>query len=211
MSDATPEPGNRNEATTGDLASGVAGVIEAALGVGVSLARVVAEATAMGKSVPPLPNGTPALQAIVRYGVTALGHVTQAVLSGAQAVRKAAPVAAAASPAARPAGPHVQAGAVLRVPLSVENPGERPMLGLSPRVRRIRRPGGQDASSLLPADAVTFFPPRLDVAPHDFEKLVVQVAVPAEIPEGFYELILALGDDEPDLPMTFLVQPAPTA
>lgn len=209
MSEANTKSGSTNNAAAPDLAASLAGVLDAALGVGVSLARVVAETTALGKPMAPLPSGTPAIQAIVRYGVTAMGNVAQAVLSGTQSVRKAAPAAAAAASAAasaRPAGPRVAAGAVLRVPLSVENPGERPMPDLRPRLRRVRRPSGADVQ-VLPAEAVAFFPTQFEVAPHDFEKLVVQVSVPLGVPEGSYELILALGEDEPDLPMTIQVQP----
>ena len=210
MSEAKPEPGT-NKDPAPDLAGSLAGVVDAALGVGVSLARVMAEATALGQSVAPMPTGTPAIQAIVRYGVTALGNVAQAVISGAQTVRKAAPGGLASTPsaaAARAAGPRVLAGATLRVPLSVENPSDRVMPGLRPLVRRVRRAGGADASDMLPASAVAFTPQSFDVAPHDFEKLVVQVAVPAELPEGGYELTLALGEDEPDLPINFAVLPA---
>lgn len=234
MSDKPPEPGSPPNPPapappSPDLAASLAGVVDAALGVGVSLARAVAEATALGKPMAPLPSGTPAVQAIVRYGMAALGNLAQAVMSGAQGVsgmsgaRRAAPAGAAratapgatpgATPgtppgAARPGGPRVQAGAVLRVPLSVENPGDRPMPGLRPAVRRVCGADGADASLRLPASAVTFSPPLFDVAPHDFEKLVVQIAVPADLPPGDYGLILALGDDEPDLPMRFTVLPA---
>ena len=234
MSEKPPAPGTTPnppapEPPSPDLAASLAGVVDAALGVGVSLARAVAEATALGKPMAPLPSGTPAVQAIVRYSVAALGNLAQAVMSGAQGVpgvpgaRRAAPAGAAratapgATPgathgttagAARTGAPRVQAGAVLRVPLSVENPGDRPMPGLRPAVRRVCAAGDADASLQLPASAVTFSPPLFDVAPHDFEKLVVQIAVPADLPPGDYGLILALGDDEPDLPMHFTVLPA---
>jgi hypothetical protein len=212
MHETNAEPDSTQEGPAPDLAASVAGVVNAALGVGVSLARLMAEATALGKTVPPLPSGTPALQAIVRYGVTAMGNLAQAVVSGAQTQSKATSSAGEAAPAAaRPSGPSVHAGAVLRVPLSVENPGDRPMPALRPILRRVRRPGGADVTALLAAEAVTFFPPQFDVAAHDFEKLVVQVSTPREIPEGFYELILALGEDEPDLPMTIRVLPPTTA
>ena len=44
-----------------DIAAGVANVVDAALDLGVSLARVVAESTALGRTVPPVAAGTPAL------------------------------------------------------------------------------------------------------------------------------------------------------
>jgi hypothetical protein len=211
-SEAQPESGGTTAPATPDLAGSLAGVIDAALGVGVSLARVIAEATALGQPVAPLPTGTPALQAIVRYGVTALGNMAQAVLSGAQTVRKAAPgarpaTAATAAPDPRSAGPRVRAGDMLRVPLSVENPGDRVMPNLRPVLRAVRRTGGADASALLGETAVSFTPTSFDVAPHDFEKLTVLVTVPADMPDGGYELTLALGVDEPDLPLRFTVLP----
>lgn len=209
MSDADPESGPARDPPEPALAASVAGVIDAALGVGVSLARLMAEATATEHPVSPLPRDTPAIQAIVRYGVTALSNVAQAIVSGAQGLRKAAPGAASApaSAAAQPGGPRVQAGAVLRVPLSVENPGERPMTGLRPVARRVRAAGGADARPLLPLEDVSFSPQLFDVAPHDFEKLVVQVPLSADLPAGGYELTLALGDEEPDLPVSFTVLP----
>jgi hypothetical protein len=198
-----------------DFVASMAGVVDAALGVGVSLARVMAEATSTGRSVPAMPEGTPAILAIVRYGVSAMGNVAQAVIEGTQSLgkRKAGgPGAAAASKASsagaksatKSVGPRVQAGSSLRVPLSVENPAEKAMLGLRPQLRGIFHLG-QDASKRLPAP--TFEPAELNVAPHDFEKLVVRLDVPVDAPPGVYELILALGDDEPDLPMSFQVMP----
>lgn len=211
-SQAQPETDSTAAPAAPDLAGSLAGVIDAALGVGVSLARVMVEATAPGRPVAPLPPGTPALQAIVRYGVTAIGNMAQAVMSGAQTVRKAAPgirpaQTATAAPDVRSAGPRVRAGDTLRVPLSVENPGDRVMPDLRPLLRAVRRAGGADASALLGAAAVSFMPPSFDVAPHDFEKLTVLVTVPADLPGGGYELTLALGADEPDLPLRFTVLP----
>ncbi|MEO8523811.1 MAG: hypothetical protein ABI460_03730 [Caldimonas sp.] len=207
MSDATSKDDDKT-APEPALAASLAGVVDAALGVGVSLARMMAEATATGPSIASVPSGTPPVQAIVRYGVTAVSNVAQAVMAGARGVGKASPAAAKPAPTARAAGPRVRAGTTLRVPLSVENPGDRPMLGLQPLARRVRRAAGGDALALLPLDAVTFSPRQFDVAPRDFEKLVVQVELPVDLPEGGYELTLALGDDEPDLPVAFTVLPA---
>lgn len=208
MSDADPESGPAKAVPEPALAASVAGVVDAALGVGVSLARLMAEATATDQPVAPLPSGTPPIQAIVRYGVTALSNVAQAVMSGAQSVRKSAPITPSPTAAAHPGGPRVRAGTMLRVPLSVENPGDRPMHGLRPVARRIRHAGGADARLLLPLEDVAFSPPQFDVAPHDFEKLIVQVNLAADLPAGGYELTLALGEEEPDLPVSFTVLPA---
>jgi hypothetical protein len=189
----------------------VANVIDAAHGVGVSLARVAAEATARGRVVEPVPPGTPPISAIVRYGVSAMSNLASALVSGAQGLKPsvgpagsvAAPGAAAAA-GSRAGGPRVAPGASLRVPLSVENPSDRPMRDLRPRLRALRR-GAADALSAIGAECVRFGPECFEVAPHDFEKLTVTVSVPADTPPGDYEMILALGDDEPDLTMAFAV------
>ena len=202
------------------LATSMAGVVDAALEVGVSLARVVAQATAPGRTVEAPAAHTSAIEAIVRYGVTAMGNVASAAWSSTDGLRKAGSsvlrsagskaASAAKTPSTRSAtssGPRVQPGATLRVPLSVENPGDTPMRELSPRVRAIRR-AGADATAIIAPDTVRFAPGLFDVAPRDFEKLTVYVPVPQDAPEGAYEVILALGDQEPDLPMAFSVLPA---
>jgi hypothetical protein len=207
-----------------DLGRSLGHVVEAALEVGVSVSRALAQATAANGRLEPLPPATPALQAIVRYGVTAMGNLASAVVSGGQVLRQAAGATATAAQAAAQAvspamagtsatsagargGPRVHAGATLRVPLSVENTGERPMQGLQPRVQALRHAGGNgaDATSVIPVAAVRFAPERFDVAPRDFEKLTVFVAVPGDATAGAYELVLALGPEEPDLRIGFAV------
>jgi hypothetical protein len=213
MNDKRTEPAGA--AATPDLGQSLAGVVDAVLGVGASLARVVAEATAPDGVVEPLPPSTPAFQAIVRYGVTAMGHVATALISGGERLRTGAAAGAGSPPSpatpatARAGGPRVQAGATLRVPLSVENPGDRPMTGLSPRVRAFRVSGGADASGLLAAETIRFAPGVFDVAPRDFEKLTVFLPVPEDMPAGAYELVLALGPQEPDLTIAFAVVARP--
>ena len=81
---------------------------------------------------------------------------------------------------------------------------DRPMQGLAPRLRAVRR-GQADASAAIGPGCIAFSPQAFEVAPHDFEKLTVTVAVPADTPAGDYEVVFALGDDEPDLKMGFAV------
>lgn len=196
---------NQNPPPPNDIATGVGNVVDAALGLGVSLARVVAEATALGKPVQPVEPGTPALTAIVRYGVTAAGNVFGALVSGVQGVKPSVgPARPQPAAAAAKAGPRVARGATLRVPLSVENPGDRPMQGLAPRLRAVRR-GQADASAAIAPACIHFSPAAFEVAAHDFEKLTVTVSVPDDCPAGDYEVVFALGDDEPDLKMGFAV------
>jgi hypothetical protein len=201
-------PGNA-ETTPPDLGASVAGVVDAVLEVGVSLARVMAQATASGGVVEPLPPSTPAFQAIVGYGVTAVGNVASALMSSGEVLRKAGKGTTPTSAAkpARGGSPTVNAGSTLRVPLSVENPGEQPMRDLSPRVRAVRRAAGTDATSVIEPASIRFEPALFDVAPRDFEKLTVFVPVPDDTPPGNYQVVLALGAEEPDLTIAFAVVP----
>jgi hypothetical protein len=179
-----------------DLAKGVAGVIEAALGVGVAVARASAEFTAGGRTVSPPEPGAAPLSVLIHYGLATAGNLATLVSSAA-----AAPVPKPQSQPA-PTAPRVRPGAKLRVPLSVENRGDKPMSRLRPQLRRVLL-GGVEAASALPADCVTFAPQTLTVAPKDFEKLTVFVAVPDSTAAGRYDLVLALGPAEPDLPLSF--------
>lgn len=202
---------DQSEQQSTDVATGVANVIDAALGVGVSLARALAEATAFGRAVEPVPSGTPPISAIVRYGVAAASNLASALMSGAQELKPTIgtmkPTAASGGTAGRRgAGPRVAPGATLRVPMSVENPSDQPMRDLQPRLRAVRR-GSADASAVIGADCIRFGPERFDVAPHDFEKLTVTVSVPPDVPAGDYEVVYALNDSDPDLKLAFAVMP----
>ena len=83
------------------------------------------------------------------------------------------------------------------------------MQDLSPRLRALRR-GGVEANAAIAPEHIQFSPLAFEVAPHDFEKLTVTVSVPADAPTGDYEVVFALGDDEPDLLMAFAVTGALT-
>ena len=84
------------------------------------------------------------------------------------------------------------------------------MSGLSPRLRRVLV-GGVESAGALPADAVRFAPQNFTVLPKDFEKLTLSVDVPEVAAIGRYDLILALGPSEPDLPLSFEVISADAA
>jgi hypothetical protein len=197
---------DKGGAPSENLATGVAQLIDAVFGVGAAVARATAEATGRGAKCPPPEPGAASFTAMVHYGVIAAGNMISLVSGAAGRVPKAAPSNAASKPSERSI-PRVRPGAKLRVPLSIENPSDRPMLGLSPRLRRVFLTGIESPAALS-SDAVQFIPANLDVLPRDFEKLTVSVTVPENAAAGRYDLILALGPSEPDLPFTFEVTPA---
>lgn len=176
------------------LTTSVLNLVDAALGVGTALARSAALATSGGKPISEAAPNTPAVSAIIHYGVAAAENVMSR-LTRATAPEATKPDAGAS------ARPRVRTGATLRVPLSIENRGERPMTGLAPYLRAVRRDG--DETQEISAAAVSFVPAKLTVAPKDFEKLTVFIAIPENAMPGRFELVIALGAKEPDLPLLF--------
>ena len=191
--------GAANDSPRGDVTQAVVNVIDAALALGVSLSRAAAAATTAGRPVADVAQGTPPVQALVHYAAATASNVVSLLTPAVAGLR---PSTAASRPARPAKGPRARAGATLRVPLSVENPGDRPMTGLAPYLRAVRIDGASRAGALA-AEAVHFEPPHFDVAPRDFEKLTVFVMLPVNASPGRYELVLALGPNEPDLPLAF--------
>lgn len=205
-----PAPGGApdSEAMTGDLTRSVLDLVEAGLGVGAALAKTAAVAVAGGRPVPPASETQP-IPVMIHYSLAAVSELA-GIATRTLGLRRATAAGAgrgAGVGGGQAARPRVKPGATLRVPLSIENTGDKPMTGLVPEVRAIRRDGA-DALGDLPIAAIRFKPGELLVAPKDFEKLTVFVALPAAVPAGQYDVILALGPKEPDLPLTFEVTAA---
>lgn len=197
---ATLEP----DARTGDLTRSVLDLVEAGLGVGAALAKATAVTVAGGRPVPPTSETQP-IPVMIHYSLAAVSELA-GFATRTLGVRRA-PTAGARGGGGQAGRPRVKPGATLRVPLSIENTGDKPMAGLVPAVRAVKRDGA-DGLNDLPIAAIRFKPGDLSVAPKDFEKLTVFVAVPAQAPGGHYEVILALGPREPDLPLAFEVTAA---
>ena len=165
--------GNAGNAA-GELVNGISQVVGAALGVGAVLAKVVAQTTAAGREVPPPPAPAAPLNAIVHYSVAAMTNLIGVVLRGVGVIkvegqRGERPAPAGTSPAR---GPQVHRGATLRIPLSIENPGDAPMTGVSFHCLELVYLGAADGER-LPPEAISFHPAVLDVQSRDFEKLTV--------------------------------------
>lgn len=188
-----------------NLAKGVAGLIDAVIGVGAAVAKATAEVTARGAECPRPETGAGSFPALVHYSLVTAGNLISLVSAATGAVGK---VNRAKATSKTPAGavPRVRLGAKLRVPLSIENTSDRPMTRLSPRLRRVLIDGVENAGA-LPGDAVEFTPKTFSVSAKDFEKLTVTVAVPETAAAGRYDLILGLGPSEPDFPLSFEVIP----
>lgn len=210
--DEAPESGREEAASADGVAEGVARVLDAAVGVGASMAKAVAEATGGEEGVSPPPGGRPA-DALVHYGVAAVtnvvGRVVSAVEGGAPGGGgRAAGTGAGASRGAPAEGgegpgtelPAVRAGASLRVPISIENPATEPMEQVRIVCSEVR---SHTADGQGPeCEHLRFEPEELDVAARDFEKLTVYVDVPAEAAPGVYEAVLLIGS--PDAPTSLV-------
>ncbi len=197
------------------LIQGMTGMVTAAMGVGAALAKATAEATARGKQVPAPPAGSfNPMNIMVHYSLAAIVNVMGAMADGIGEVRGAAtesgfapnvapdvapdvgpdvgsdvppptqPPQATAAPDS--SLPTVHCGATLRIPLSVENPGQEAMAEM--RFACLEVSGGEvSAGQLLGPEVFRFEPELLSVAPRDFEKLTVYVDVPETAAPGTYE------------------------
>lgn len=181
-----------------DFVGNAVALLNAALGFGAAFTRMAAIATAGGQKVPKPLHDAPPISVLFHYSLAVVTNVLTLVAEPLKRTGAQADVAASPRRAASAARPSVPRGAILRIPLSIENPSATPMNGLVPLVRAIQR-NGQDASAELPLSALSFKPATLDVGPQDFEKLTVAIAVPDTTPAGSYELTLALGPKQPDL------------
>jgi hypothetical protein len=185
-----------------DLVGGMVELVNAALGIGAALSKTAATVTAGGRPVGEPPKGAAPISVMIHYSLAVVTNVVSLVTDTLKGTAAGAAGLATRPATAAASGPLVRPGASLRVPLSIENPSDRPMSGLTPLVRAVRR-DGKDASPDIPASAVRFAPAAINVAPKDFEKLTVFVTVPENAAPGRYEVTLALGPNEADLPLVF--------
>jgi hypothetical protein len=185
------------------LIEGVSDAVSLSLRIGATLARMAAQATAGDRMVPAPRRQDSPINAIVHYSIATVVNIVDTVVESVQDVRQASagsPIASAqpgrtveAQTAAAPAHPTVHRGATLRIPLSIENPGPEPMVGL--RFTCPSLSGGDSEAGLpLSPTAIRFEPETLTVAPKDFDKLTVYVDVPADAASGRYVATIALSD-----------------
>lgn len=94
-------------------------------------------------------------------------------------------------------------GKALRIPMTVENSSKAPMEKMAFDLSGLRGPEG----STLSAASIKVEPEEINVAPGDFEKLVVIVDAPEHATPGAYEGELALrGSPTFRIPFKFRVQ-----
>lgn len=202
--------------TTGlnEVTQGVGDVVNAAFGVGASLAKVVADATAQARPVPPPETNATPLNAIVHYSLVAVDNIVRLFASAGDGVIRAGkevgtqPGAHSARTATHPAQgfPVVRRGGTLRVPLSVENPSSEPMNNLAFQCVSIR---GQAAGQGEPLDPtnVRFQPDSMSIAARDFEKLSVFIDTKPDTAPGRYEAILGSESGAFEISVEFEVLP----
>jgi hypothetical protein len=216
---------NHEENTTPDpppldsdvVMGGVSQAIKLTLGAGASVAKIMAEATAGNRPVAEPRRSGSEFDQLVHYGLATVVNVIGTIATGVNDFRQAdaqptRPQAATGPDAPSPAAPDeatplpeiptVPAGATLKLPLSVENPGTEPMTDM-----RFVCLGVQSATvaDYLPLTCahVQFDPPSLTVTPRNFEKLTTTIAVPVDTPPGRYTVTIGLGGGEFETPLPF--------
>jgi hypothetical protein len=201
---------NVNDAAD-DVAKSVSETVGAILGVGVSVARLFARATAQpGHEVTVTPGQGP-LSEMIQYGVATAANVVRvipAAFNDASRVARgtAQTVSRSGAQGAGTGIPAVRIGSTLRVPMSIENPTDAPMNDMRFKILRVASEPSENGAS-LPASAIRFEPPVLTVAARDFEKLTVLVDVPAGTATGRYDASIGLMEGTFELSLVFDVVP----
>lgn len=197
---------------------GVSQAIRLTLGAGASVAKIVAEATAGGRPVAEPGRQSSEFHQLVHYGLATVVNVIGTIANGVNDFRQADTKATRQQPAADstaqntpventviPEVPTVPAGAILKLPLSVENPGTEPMRDMQFVCLGIQSEVSGSGSPLTRAH-VQLEPKSLTVAPRNFEKLTSSITVPATTPPGRYIVTIGLsgGEFETALPFDVL-------
>lgn len=220
------EAGRGDETETPDTAApskaivdGVTDIISAALGVGASVARAFAKATASEREVGASPSDRP-LDEMVHFGVAGITNVVRLVGSAVgdavdregevpdrEPARRSARGRGREANATAGSVPGVARGDTLRVPLSVENPGPEPMQGMAVSVGDVATAELGSGKPLQPS-AVRCVPPSLDIAPRDFEKLTVFVETEPDTAAGRYWVDVHIGTEAHRAQLHFVVTEA---
>ena len=204
--DSTNTHNSQQGRTESPLAESLSEVVNAAFGVGAAIAKTLAEATASDKNVSKPEAGQGPLGEMVHYGVTTVTNVVGLVISMMGSAKSASndeaqPFASNQNKTAQsanaseasatkaetrtPSIPTVHQGGTLRIPLSLENPGDQAMedlVFLCQQMLARRIAAGQP----LTEGAVRFQPERLAIAPKDFEKLTLLIDTDEQTAPGQY-------------------------
>lgn len=195
---------------------GVSQAIRLTLGAGASVAKIMARATAGNRSVAEPRQESSEFDQLVHYGLATVVNVIGTIANGVNEFRnpEQQPVHQQPAGSAAPVEnappveiPTVPAGATLRLPMSVENPGTEPMVDMYFTCLDIQTSSGGDASPLTPAN-IHIDPVPLTVDPKNFEKLTTSIAVPVATPPGRYHLTIGLSNGEFETTLLFEVLPA---
>ena len=212
----TQEQHSQSRDTGNDVADGLTELVAKTLELGVSMARIVAEATSGGKGVQPPRTQTP-INAIVHYGVISVVNVISTVTKSISETARTAESSLADTQATRQdktpdqtpqtasKRPTVHQGASLRIPLSIENPKNTALTDMFFICSKIELLDAYDEGDGFSKDWVRFEPDTLSIAPNDFEKLTVFVDVPDTGQTGLYRMTIGLTDNTPVAIIDFVV------
>lgn len=216
MSDQDKHDDSQASGRQGDapVIEGLSEVVGAVFGVGAAVAKTLAEATAGGRPVAAPESDQGALGEMVHYGISVVSNVIglavstmgKAVPGGSVGLRPG-PAAkekedAPTQPAEKKGLPLVHQGGTLRIPLSIENPGDQPMQDLAFCCQQMT--GKRLAAGIaLTEQAVRFQPQRLEIAPRDFEKLTLFIDTDERTAPGRYAALIGVGDGGMELKVEF--------
>ena len=190
---------NKETINIDDIATDVSDVVVSILGIGTAVAKIFAEATSGGKKLPKPEDGSGPINVIVHYGMTGITNMLGVVVGTVKSKEGLdAGIKQSEESVSKPQTdsfvPLVEKGATLRIPLSIENPGGEPMLGMVFSCTTMESEPTAPGRPLT-KEALHFQPNVLNVAPKDFEKLTVFIETSEDTAPGDYTAIIGMGID----------------
>jgi hypothetical protein len=203
------------------LMTGVLEIATATLGISATLAKTLAQETAKGNSIPEPEGRESPLNTTVHYGIATVTNVLKLVIASvpvptnipteqqSESTRSANSSSKNdtrnSQNASHPGLPTVHPGSLLRIPLSIENPGVEPMNDMMIYCESLEALVEEDRGQKLDSNAIRFQPETLSIAPKDFEKLTVFVTTHIETTVGDYTAIIKIGSDNFETILKFRV------
>lgn len=191
----------------------VGSAADAVFRIGAGVAKFAARAMT-GKEQPRRKDETP-IQEMFRHSATVAGTlvaftidaardtgltIAQGTVSNADNRAPSAPPSSRQEPAQETPVLQLERAGKLRIPFSVDNRSAEPMTRIEARLIEVFDEAEEPSKGLN----VSLSPKTLHVAPHDFEKLTVEITARKNAKNGHYTVRFSIGEDPIELSIMLL-------
>lgn len=199
----------RDKRVEGDIVANVSDVVVSVLGIGAAVAKTFAEASSSNTAALPPQDSSKPINAMVHYGMIGMTNIVSSVVSSVSTENQQHNAATQQQPndkprPQQPVTPVVTRGTTLRIPLSIENPGDAPMQDMAFNCFSLETDSTM-AGEALDKSALSFQPEILNIAAKDFEKLTVFIETTEATVPGNYTAIIGIGSAHFETKVSFEV------